>query len=767
MVGDEIARACAKATELQGDAPRWAIGPAEGLSVRGQAVVSEAQGPDEGLGVDPGYPGPESAVPRRPQGWEVTMLVLVTMTWTACQAAQPVAAGSGAASYVRPIDLPRLSRRLEALPAEERQRVRLYMEAARRDVLQPTDGCFPDRGPHEHWRNLAERAKGAAVLSSCPGYWPEELRLRCRQQAQEWVREVVDEFGRHPNFGLEWQAAFWASEAGIAAWFLWNELPAELRDRVATMVAYQADRFVGVTPQMAYRGDTQAETVSWNSSILTLAVNMMPGHPHRAAWDAAAKVYLYNTFAAPQDADDVSIGDDGTAVNEWVAGANVYRDFALENHGQFHVDYIFACFRYHAQGLALYWLTGTPTPKAFHHHVRHMYEKVMLHCMDHDRFFAYVSDNDWARYHNWTESCVLHGYIGLMEHDDLAYSLEGQAIRNATRLWRSFPEGFHYANEYVCGKAWTSRIADAVLLHVACELPRPRALGPDETDARLEGTSRLRSADLLTQTSAGGSLRSYARGQGAAWVAFVAPRADPWLVLPLQSNYGVSVGGKRLLAGGRVRSGKGRDWFWVVRHSVEGGAAEALVSLPEDAVLFMERSSAASLGGATAVENAVAVERPHCATTIRYAGGRATYTPGDEAWLPHGAPDDPGGASWVNVQSRFGVVCAVADGHAALEVALPEPGVRSAIRFQQAVAPGRDRCAAMVLCPDQGHRGTRKLAGSIDLVEANGITYCRFGPWVVAANLRPSAANVSMSGPGPYELPPWTVTARQGGHRRF
>ena len=71
-----------------------------------------------------------------------------------------------------------------------RELVRLYMEAARRVVLAETDGCYPHNGDMLDC-NYAERAKGAAILSALAGFWPEELRTRCRREAAKLVGEVA------------------------------------------------------------------------------------------------------------------------------------------------------------------------------------------------------------------------------------------------------------------------------------------------------------------------------------------------------------------------------------------------------------------------------------------------------------------------------------------------------------------------------------------------------------------------------------------------
>jgi hypothetical protein len=673
-----------------------------------------------------------------------------------------------AASYVRAVALGDLNRRLGSLPRSERDRIAQYMEAAERDVLQVTDGCYPDRGVGEHWRNLAERAKGAAVLSSLDGYWSDELRARCRRQAQTWVREIVEEFRRHPNFEYEWQAAFWATEAAIAAWFMWDELAPELREGTADMVAYQADRFVDVPPKMEYRGNTEAETVSWNSSILTLAVNMMPEHPHAGAWDAAAKTYVYNTFAAPQDQTDETPGDDGRPIEDWIVGANIHEDFALENHGQFHIDYIFACFRFHIQGVAMYGLAGRPLPLAFRHHAADVYEQVMLPCLDHDRFVAYVSDNDWRRYHNWTESCVLHAYLGLLEQDSLAYTLEGQALENATAYWRSLPDGFSYENEYVCGKAWTSRIADVVLLHITWPGQRPEALSDRAVESRLQGTSELRSASLLTHYAKDGSLRSYCRGRGDRWVRFVAPRDDGWMLLPLDRNYGAWANGEPLFEGGRVRSARGRDWFSVVRHDSEGTKGEAFVSLPGGYVLFIERISAEHLAGLGIVDNAISVEEPHCRLAMYSDDGQATWQPGDAAWSrDDGAEGRAVSGNWVNAHDRVGLVWAVPEGGSRPEIHLPEPGVRSLLSFRTPVRPGRHHRICIIVCPDEEHRATARTASRVTVSEEGPVTLCRLGRYSVAVNFSATAAEAVLDGAEASKLRPWQVVIRKDGRRVF
>jgi len=127
-------------------------------------------------------------------------------------------------AYVGPMKLRELQQRMGTLPDDEQELIRLYVEAARREVLKPEDGCFPLTPAAIAPRNWAERAKGAAVLSSLEGYWPEDLRRQCREKARELVRDVAMAHRAKPGFAYEWQASYWASEAAIAAWFMDSQL---------------------------------------------------------------------------------------------------------------------------------------------------------------------------------------------------------------------------------------------------------------------------------------------------------------------------------------------------------------------------------------------------------------------------------------------------------------------------------------------------------------------------------------------------------------
>jgi hypothetical protein len=646
-----------------------------------------------------------------------------------------------AVSYVQPIDIAALAARYRALPPRSRAVLSLYFDGARRYVLTKEDGAFPEKGP-EHFRNLAERAHGAAVLAVIATDWPDELRERCRRQSAEFVKEFVAQYRKDHSFGNKWQSSWWTAEMATAAWLVWDRLEPSVQEGVADMVVYHADLIASQQPGARVNLDTEAETVAWNSTILALAVNMLPKHPHATKWREAVERYVYTIFATPSDLRDASPADEGKAVKDWVVGANIHDDFTLENHNRFHVDYELTCYRFLYYGAAMYALGGNHLPGAFRHHTWDVYDKVMLACTDGDKFAVYVSDNDWKRYHAWCESAAVHGYVALTESSPLAATLEVQAIRKADAYWRAFPEKFGYANPYVCGKAWTPRIADIAILHLFMP-PPPETVSVAQAEEHLRGVHQRPDVNLLTQYSREGSFRSFYYGPGPT-VRHIEPRDNSWMMLPLKINYGVTIDGKPAPEpGAKVSYRKGADWFWTIRHDTRG-VDEAFISLPDEIVVAMASVPAAALKGAKRIESMVAVEKPHKTFTIYYHGGAATFRYGQKDWERSDKANNRNVQSnWANLADSLGyVVLDISSDHSSM--LLPKPGVRDTLGLHHVDNPAHDQCFVTVALPNQDHRHTEAIAPKVTGAHANGIVSCFAPPYLVWANYSDKAAHVEL-----------------------
>lgn len=652
------------------------------------------------------------------------------------------------ASYVRPIDVAALAQRFHALPQRDQDRIRLYFDGARRYVLTLEDGVFPDKGT-EHWRNIAERAHGAAVLAAIADDWPDDLRNRCRRQSIEFVKEFAAQFREDSSFGdnvtrraCGWQASWWVAEMSAAAWFLWDQLDPAVQKDVADMTVFHADRMAALKPGARVNLDTEAETVAWNSTILSLAVNMLPQHPHSTKWREAAKQYVYTIFATPKDLRDSTPGEDGKPIKDWVAGANIHDDFSLENHNRFHIDYVFTCYRFIFFGAAMYRLGGNEVPGAFRHHTQDVYEQVLVPCTNGGKFAVYVSDNDWQRYHAWTESAAVHGYIALTESSPLASVLEEQALKEADSYWRQFPENFSYANPYVCGKAWTPRIADIVLLHLLSR-PMPEPMPSAKVESQLQGVRQKHDVNLLTQYSKEGSFRSFYWGPGPT-VRHVEAKNNAWIFLPLAADYAVAIDGSLgPESGAKVFCSKAENWFWALRRDALG-RQEAFISLPDESVVIMSNVSGAALRTAKRVDCTVGVEKPHKTFTVYYQDGEATYRYGQKAW---DRSDKTSGlelkTQWVNLADSIGFVAVNLSGTAS-RMSLPKPGVRGSLALHHFERPRHDLHFITVVFPNQEHHQTAAIVPKVIGKCTGGLMTCLMPPYFVWANFSNTAQPVKL-----------------------
>src|ERR1035441_7693025 len=119
-------------------------------------------------------------------------------------------------------------------------------------------------------------------------------------------RHLINQPG---GWGNDWQTALWAGLAGTAGWILWTDLSASDQEYVRRMVEYEANRFTNYavpyymnrSGTIVYPGDTKCEENAWNSSVMHLALCMMPAHPNAAPWWNKALELSLSAHARPSD----------------------------------------------------------------------------------------------------------------------------------------------------------------------------------------------------------------------------------------------------------------------------------------------------------------------------------------------------------------------------------------------------------------------------------------------------------------------------------
>jgi hypothetical protein len=387
-----------------------------------------------------------------------------------------------------------------------------------------------------------------------------------------------------------------------------------------------------------------------------------------------------------------------------------------------------------------------------------VWEQVLLPCTDAEGFAVFVSDNDWKRYHLWTESPAADGFIALTESSSLASTLEEGSLRNAVDYWRrKFPKDFAFPNPYVCGKAWTPRIADIALVHLLSPLqPLPKPLPRADVETKLVGVHQKRDIGLVTQYFPAESFRSFYWQPGPV-VRHVQPKDDPALVLPISTNFVPLLDGKPAEgAETKTYTGMGDNWFWVLRRDPRG-VQEAFVSLPNESVVMLAAISADALQGVKRIDSVVTVEKPYDKIVATFAGGRASYRYGERKW--DRSDHDTGlelKTNWINLNDCIGYV-ALNLSHDASSMILPKPGERGALGLHRLANPGHDLALITVALPNQAHEKTAAAAAKVSRSRGGDWMGCKLSPFFVWANFgdqevavqSPSAPQGSMTAKAP------------------
>ena len=244
-------------------------------------------------------------------------------------------------------------------------------------------------------------------------------------------------------WGNHWQSAHWTQMLARAAWWLWDDLPEELRTGVRRVTAHEADRIAAMRPPSQIKRDTKSEENAWNSQIFSVAMLLMPEDPRFAVWENAFQKWVLSSYLRPSDANNQTVVD-GRTVAEQFTGANIDEDYTLENHGFVHPDYMTAF------GLSLgceidYRLTGRKSPEAMTFNVAGIYENLKWFVLP-DGGYVYPNGQDWRLFRNpdWIRSHLLMAcYAG----DPDAWSLAMRSLEAIERMQARSSNGSIYLPE--------------------------------------------------------------------------------------------------------------------------------------------------------------------------------------------------------------------------------------------------------------------------------------------------------------------------------
>ena len=233
------------------------------------------------------------------------------------------------------------------------------------EEIERGQGVF-GRPAHDTIRPASSASFGLAVLLKTGVFDQKAAGCTKEEALARTVRLLKAAAARHKKqwWGYPWQSALWASQLGHAGWLLWDELDGETRGTLAELVEAEANRFIEyrVPYWNGKGGDTKAEENAWNSTVLSIAVAMMPGHANARKWKEKCSELMVSAYATKKDLQNPTVVD-GRPVRDWLRGYNAREDGSVVNHGFIHPDYM-RCITLNLRAYAVQPLAGQPVPEA-------------------------------------------------------------------------------------------------------------------------------------------------------------------------------------------------------------------------------------------------------------------------------------------------------------------------------------------------------------------------------------------------------------------
>ena len=442
----------------------------------------------------------------------------------------------------------------------------------------------------------------------------------------------------------------------MGAWLLWERLDAKTQADVAQIIAAESDRFLGRPAPAQLYDDTQAESNAWTGGGIAVAACMLKRHPHREQWLDKAKEYMISAYATERDVGSDRVVD-GKPLRAWLTGPNALPDYAVENHGFVHADYIAAVSEMVRSVLA-FRLAGEPIPDAPAFNAEHVFDMLTrLSLPDCTHFYLQSTDYTARRVDSLWQACNI---VPLKPTPFRVACFERAlaAMETMADQWPEIPMSGWRGFPYDLGSTW-----GLTQNYLICRLfgTGGKAAADEEIEAALAGvhvSAQGKFAIHRTRKTIA-SFSWHPAGECPKVMGMTMPLDQDVLCYPLPWSYI-----------GEVREQDAEPSLKVREHRVwdrgEGFAAmvelawcsgkvlqnSAFVSLPDGRTVYFEvRRAASPVTVAVAVSGNVAIfddlRWPHqsaARTFYSESGPLATDAPG-----PHTG-------NWINVDDRMGYV---------------------------------------------------------------------------------------------------------------
>lgn len=209
------------------------------------------------------------------------------------------------------------------------------------------------------------------------------------------------------NWGIVWESSLWSESLGYAAWLMWPDLTDADKAAIKKVILAEANYNLSRTIPTGVNSDTKAEENGWDTNILAVAAAMFPEDKNAEAWTLRCKQFAMNSYSVGADLyrnDPVIDVVDGKTVADWYIGANLFPDYALENHNFFHTSYLNIPIQEMSESLLAYKAIQNqttpvfPIPDALKHNVTNVWNTMLKELIMADGILAMPNGNDWSMY---------------------------------------------------------------------------------------------------------------------------------------------------------------------------------------------------------------------------------------------------------------------------------------------------------------------------------------------------------------------------------
>ncbi len=147
----------------------------------------------------------------------------------------------------------------------------------------------------------------------------------------------VESFLERKRWGENWRSSLWAALLGLVCRLAKDVLHQPIIDRVKEVLAYEADRFIGVRPPSGCDIDTKIEENAIDTLCLAWAINFCEGHAHQKQWERSLSIWALNIASSFSDKTDHSAYLE-KSVSHFATTQTLFPDMTAENHGFFHPE---------------------------------------------------------------------------------------------------------------------------------------------------------------------------------------------------------------------------------------------------------------------------------------------------------------------------------------------------------------------------------------------------------------------------------------------